>query len=497
MLPAGPPQLPAFPPGTAPRGWARLTRERPRPDRIRTRPWAWRLAVATVCFGAFMGQLDASIVTLTYRSLGNEFHAGPAAVEWVSLSYLLTLVAMLVPAGRFSDARGRKLMYLYGFAVFTAASAACGLAPGLAALVAFRVVQALGAALMQANSVALVTTSAPADRMRSALGMQAAGQAVGLALGPTVGGALVATVGWHWVFLVNVPIGIVSLIAGHFLLPRTRTRQRDGAGKVDGYGVLLLAGASTAGLLGLSVSSGLGLPVWTAAVLFVAALGIGRSFVRRQSTCAHPLVDLGLLRSGGTASGLLGGLCGYLVLFGPLVLVPVVLGRDGESVLFAGLVLTALPLGFALAATLGDRLLPPRWDDRARARIGAAGCVAALLLMALLPFTSAVLPLPLGLLGLALGVFTPANNTLVMRAVPASSAGTGGGMVNMGRGMGTALGVAAVTLTLHLVPGAAGTRTAVAVLAAFALLALATTLTTLRKPTPRKPTLPKPAGAGG
>lgn len=484
--------LSPLPPGPIPRGWDLLTQERPRPDRLRTRPWAWRLAVATVCFGAFMGQLDASIVTLTYQSLGHQFHAGPAAVEWVSLAYLLALVALLVPAGRFSDAHGRKLMYLYGFAVFTAASAACGLAPGLAALVAFRVVQALGAALMQANSVALVTTSAPPGRMRSALGMQAAGQAVGLALGPTVGGALVATIGWRWVFLVNVPVGVFALLAGHFLLPRTRQSSggadgpgnpgrtgrtgnpnRTGGSGVDGYSVLLLAAASTAALLALSVGSGLGLPLWTAAVLFAAAVWSGRVFVRRQSGLAAPLLDLRLLRPGGIAPGLFSGLCGYLVLFGPLVLVPVELGRRGDSALFAGLVLTALPLGFALAATLSERLLPSSWDDRVRSAVGISGCVAALALMAVLPATASVLPLPLGLLGLSLGVFTPANNTLVMRAIPQSAAGTGGGMVNMGRSVGTALGVAAVTLTLHLVPGADGTRAAVLVLLGFALLALA------------------------
>src|SRR5690348_14828191 len=129
---------------------ALLTHERPRPERIRNRAGAWWLAVATVCFGAFMGQLDASIVTLTYGSLRAEFRTSLAAVEWVSLAYLLTLVALLVPVGRLADAHGRKLYYLRGFVVFTAASAACGLAPALPALVAFRVLQAVGAALMQA-----------------------------------------------------------------------------------------------------------------------------------------------------------------------------------------------------------------------------------------------------------------------------------------------------------------------------------------------------------
>ncbi|WP_280696096.1 MFS transporter [Kitasatospora sp. GP82] len=460
---------------------ALLTTERARPDRIREHPRAWRLAVATVCFGAFMGQLDASIVTLTYQPLRTEFHTALAAVQWVSLAYLLTLVALLVPVGRLSDVHGRKLLYLYGFAVFTLASAACGLAPGLGALVAFRVVQAVGAALMQANSVALVTTSAPPGRMRAALGIQAAGQALGLALGPTVGGALVSALGWRWVFGVNVPIGIAALVAGHYLLPRTR--RRHGASRIDIPGVLLLGASTTSALLALSVVSGLGLPVRSALVLAVAAVVSGWAFTRRQSRCPDPLIDLALLRTGRIGPGLLAGLCGYLVLFGPLVLVPVELARHGAPVLITGLVLTALPVGFALAATTADRFLPTGWSDSVRSRTGAIGCLAALVLLALLPPDAGTMPYPLALLGLALGVFVPANNTLVMKAVPASSAGTGGGMVNMTRGLGTAVGVATVTLALHLAPGDAGDLAATTVLAAFAALALATTLPH-RRPAP-------------
>ncbi|WP_445025246.1 MFS transporter [Streptomyces sp. SAS_270] len=243
------------------RRWpAALVQERARPEAIRSWPNAWWLAVGAVCFGAFMGQLDASVVTLTYGSLHAEFHASLAAVEWVSLAYLLTLVALLVPAGRLADAYGRKLLYLYGFAVFTLASAACGLAPSLAALVVFRVVQAAGAALMQANSVALVTTSAPRERMRSALGVQAAAQALGLALGPTVGGALVSTLGWRWVFGVNVPVGLIALVGGHYLLPRTRARTK--VARFDWAGLVLLLVATMSALLGVSAASGLAVPGW-------------------------------------------------------------------------------------------------------------------------------------------------------------------------------------------------------------------------------------------
>src|ERR1700751_3459434 len=123
-----------------------LLREPARPAVIREHPLAPWFAVTAVCFGAFMGQLDASIVTVAFPALQHQFGAGLAAVQWVSLAYLLALTALLVPAGRWSDRAGRKLTYLYGFVVFAGASAACGLAPSLGVLIVLRVVQAAGAA---------------------------------------------------------------------------------------------------------------------------------------------------------------------------------------------------------------------------------------------------------------------------------------------------------------------------------------------------------------
>ena len=165
-------------------------------------------------------------MTLAFPALQRQFGAGLAEVQWVSLAYLLALVALLVPVGRWSDRRGRKLVYLYGFGVFAAASAACGIAPTLPALVALRVLQAAGAAMLQANSVALVSTSMPPAARRAALAVQAAAQALGLAVGPVAGGLLVASAGWRWIFLINVPVGLVAVLAGVYLLPRTRHRAR-------------------------------------------------------------------------------------------------------------------------------------------------------------------------------------------------------------------------------------------------------------------------------
>ncbi|WP_407075461.1 MFS transporter, partial [Streptomyces sp. SID6139] len=296
-----------------------------------------------------------------------------------------------------------------------------------------------------------MTTSAPRERMRSALGVQAAAQALGLALGPTVGGALVSTLGWRWVFWVNVPVGVVALVGGHYLLPRTRARTR--VTRFDWPGLLLLAAATTGALMGVSAASGLPVPGWGVAALFLVAAGAGWAFVRRQRRAAAPLLDLALLRVRAVAYGLVGALSGYLVLFGPLVLVPVVLTARGVSELTAGLVLTALPAGFALAATGCDRVLPRGLSDRGRCLAGAGIFTAALTALLVVPPGIGELVPVLAVTGLGLGMFTPANNALIMGAIPARSSGTGGGLVNMTRGLGTALGVALVTLALQVGDG--------------------------------------------
>ncbi len=442
-----------------------IATERPRPAWIRTWPQAWKLAVATVCFGAFMGQLDASIVTLTYRPVERAFGADPAAVQWVSLSYLIALVALLAPIGRRSDQKGRKLSYLHGFLIFSAGSALCGLAPDLGLLIGARVVQGVGAAFLQANSVALVTSSAPSHRLRSALGIQAAAQALGLALGPTVGGIIVSTLGWRWVFALNVPVGLVAVVAGIFFLPRTTARAEPGPSNVAGS--LLIGGCATAFLLAISSMSGLHVPTWTPVLLIAAALACGWALVGSERTSARPLLRP-LLTIPGIPGGLLAGMCGYVVLFGPLVLVPGVLEARGLSSWQAGLTLTALPAGFAVAATVAGALLPRNWGDRRRAAAGASLSAASLGAALFLPLSPGWVVLALAGVGLGLGVFAPANNASIMRSVPARDSATAGGVINMTRGLGTAVGISLVTLTSHL----AGARLSIGALLAVALLGL-------------------------
>ncbi len=425
-----------------------ILREQARPSVIRKSPRAPWLAVSVVCFGAFMGQLDASIVTITFPAMQHDFGVPVAAVQWVSLVYLLGLVAMLAPAGRLGDAVGRKLIYVYGFGVFSLASAACGLAPSLGVLVVLRLLQATGAAMLQANSVALVTTSAPKTRMRFALGVQAGAQAVGLALGPTLGGLLTATVGWRAVYWVNVPVGVVAVIAGRYLLPRTRQFSRPS--RFDAPGTALLVTWTSALLLALSAASGLSLPAWLTGLLAVIAVAGAAAFVRRELRTLHPLIPVWLLRSRSLALALTGAGCGYLALFGPLVLIPQVLSHGPGSAARTGLLLSALPLGFGLAALLGDLVLPSGWGDRRRGLAGALLAGAAMAAATVIPLTPVTIVPQLALAGLGLGLFVPANNAVIMRSVADSSASLVGGLVSMARGIGTTFGISLMALAWHL-----------------------------------------------
>jgi MFS family permease len=392
--------------------------ERARPDWLRTNPRAWIAAVAAVCIGAFIGQLDSSIVALTYHQVSSDLHAPLNQVQWISLSYLIALAVLLVPVGAISDRIGRKRMYLWGFAVFGLSSLACALAPNLGSLDAMRAVHGVGAAMLQANSVALVITSVPREKMRTALGIQAAGQAIGLAIGPTVGGLIVQAASWRWVLVVNVPLALLGLIVGRYLLPRTRIPAN-------------------------TTPSSLGQGVLTA------------------------------LRVPSMPPRLIAALLGYLLLFGPIVLVPLVLQDHGVSAAKAGLVVAALAVGFALAASAADRVLPAAWSAARRCLLGLVLTAAGLgWMLAVGAHAGALVP---GLLvtGLGIGVFAPANNALIMGSVPSHTSGLAGGMVNMARALGTAGGTAVITTSLALWTGL---RPAVIVLLVLAAVAASTLL---------------------
>ena len=416
-----------------------LFTESPRPARVRRHPLAPWLVVATVSIGAFMGQLDASIVTLALPRIGRAFSVGPGVAVWVSLSYLLALVCALPVSGHLADRFGRKRLYVQGFAVFALASAACGLAPDLPALVLARVVQGAGAALLQANSVALIRETLEPRDLGRGIGIQGAAQALGLALGPAAGGLLLALGDWRLLFLVNVPAGAAGVLAGVLLLPRSVTLLR--GRRFDTVGALLLPLAIAPPLVALTLAHRWGAPASIA--IAAGGLAVGVALVAVERRAGAPLLDLALLRRRPFPSALASGALAQTALFGALVALPFALAARGIGSVAIGLELAALPIALGICAPFAGRL-------GARASAGGLALAGAALMALAFADTTAARLAMLALAGAGLGAFVPANNASVMRAAPAGRAAEIGGVLNMTRAIGTALGVALAGLLYGL-----------------------------------------------
>ena len=426
-----------------------------RPPLARLAAWpAYRwLVVGTVCVGAFLGQLDASIAGLVLPTLEEVFGAPVASVEWVAIAYLLTLAALVVPLGRLADLLGRKTLYTWGFVVFIVGSAACGLAPGLGWLVAFRVLQACGAAMLQANSVAIITAAVPRRALGRAIGVQGAAQAVGLSVGPSVGGLLIDALGWQWVFFIAVPFGLLGTALGWLVLPCTsHAAASEGAReseRFDWLGAALLGPAVALVLLGLTYGNTWG---WASPWLLLVGLAAAACLVTlwwAEGRSASPLVDPALLQVRTFSLGLLAGLLSYAVLFGSLFLLPFYLERIlGQTPAQAGLLLTPVPIALGVMAPVSGALVD-RIGPVPPTVAGMLAASAALLGLATAPAGPLAASLGLlALLGVGLGLFTPPNNSTVMGSAPAHRLGVAGGVLNMTRSLGTSLGVAATGAVL-------------------------------------------------
>jgi EmrB/QacA subfamily drug resistance transporter len=416
-------------------------------ERHRYYPW---FVVGTVSIGAFMGQLDASIVQLLLPTLESEFNANLDVVTWVAVAYVLTQAALLPIFGRLADLLGRKLLYVGGFLLFILGSALCGAAPDLPLLISARVLQAIGAALLAANSVAIVVTAVGPARRGRAIGMQGAAQAIGLSAGPALGGLLLHELGWRWVFWINLPVGLAGAVIGWLVLPRTKLSAEDW--RFDWHGAVLIAPALAFLLTTLNEGHAWG-P--TSPALIGAALLAGSFialFVQAERRAASPLVAPGLFHSPALTTGILAGALAQAMLFGMLFLMAFVFVRGyQESVLVGGLRLSIIPLALGLMAPVSGALYD-RLGPRTLTVSGMATCLAAygLLLVALEPGDRNLLLVMLGLaiFGLGQGVFTAPNNSTIMGAAPENLTGEVGGLLNLMRALGMSIGIAAASALL-------------------------------------------------
>jgi MFS transporter, DHA2 family, methylenomycin A resistance protein len=422
-----------------------------------------------LCLGYFMVILDATIVNVALPGIGASLHGALATLQWVVDGYTLAFAALLLSGGALADRLGARRVLVAGLGLFTVASALCALAPAAPSLVAFRVVQGAGAALVVPASLALIRAAYadPAARAR-AVGAWGGVGGVGAASGPVLGGLLVAAAGWRAVFLVNVPVGLAAVALTLRLAPAPagRPRRLDPAAQV--LAVLALAALTFAVIeAGRAVTA----PVLIAAAVAVAA---ALAFVATERRVAGPMLPLELFRSrvfsGASAVGLLINLGFY----GQLLVVNLGFqGARGWSPLTAGL--ATLPqgalvsLGSVASGRLTARAGRPGPTMLYGLTLGALGLAGLALAPAAAPYPLLVLPLMAAGLGMSLTM--PAATSAAVDAAPDGRAGVAAGVINAARQAGGAIGVALLGSLAGVGEGTALLVAAAAFLAAAAIAA--------------------------
>ena len=413
------------------------------------------LPLAVLLSGTFLVVLDFFIVNVALPSIQRDLAAGDSAVEWLVAGYGLTFGGLLMAAGPLSQRWGRRRTYVAGVIVFVAASAACGVAPDVATLVAARLAQGVGAALLAPRVLALIGDVYDGPRRVRAMSGYATVMGVAAASGQLIGGLLiradVAGLGWRTVFLVNIPVGLAVVVAAGRLLPAGGTRGRV---RVDVTGLALVVASTTAVLLPLLEGRRLGWPAWTWVSLAVGVVLAGW-LVRRTGRLAaaggSPLVDPAAFRSRAVRRGLVGQallFCGMASYF--LVLAVYLQIGHGLGPLASGLVFTVMAVAYMVgtrrAAGLAARF--GRWTVPAAALVFTAGHLLVLAAVDATGLSGSVLWLTPGLAvtGLGMGVCLSSLVATVMAGVEPAYAASVSGVLSTVQQLGNALGVALVGL---------------------------------------------------
>jgi MFS family permease len=450
-------------------------------------PAAARWTLAALSLSMLLSSLGTSIANVGLPAIALAFGASFQQVQWVVLAYLLAITALVVGAGRLGDVVGRRRLLMNGILVFTLASALCGAAPTLPLLIAARALQGLGAAVMLALCMALGSAAGPKQKIGSAMGLLGAMAAAGTALGPSLGGFLIAWLGWPAIFFVNTPFGMLALFLAWRYLPLPVEHRPPGTPRTgfDLWGALLLGASLGAYALAMTAGRGTFGPLNLA--LLVAAMAGAGLFVLAEKRAASPLIRLAMLRDPILGAGLAMSFLVTTVVMATLVVGPFYLAKAlalGPAAV--GLVMSSGPVVAALAGVPAGRLVD-RHGPRGAAIAGLAAMAAGCWLLPMLATRFGVAGYIAALAAITAGyaLFQAANNTAVMTTCDADGRGVVSGMLNLSRNLGLITGAsvmgavfafgAAATDIMAARPEAvaAGMRATFAVATALTALALA------------------------
>lgn len=399
-----------------------------------------RWALAGLALSVLLSSLGISIANVALPNLAQAFGASFQEVQWVVLAYLLAITTLIVSVGRLGDLTGRRRLLLAGILLFTAASGLCGIAPALWLLIAARALQGLGAAIMMALTMAFVGETVPKVRTGSAIGLLGTMSAIGTALGPSLGGILIAGPGWRAIFFVNLPLGTLALLLAYRYLPQDRKSRLTDRPGFDYTGTLLLALTLAAYALAMTIGRG-SFGLFNVVLLSAAAAGVS-FFVLAETRATSPLLRLAMFRNPALSASLATSLLISTVIMATLVVGPFYLSRTlGLDAARVGLVMSVGPLVAALTAVPAGRIAD-RFGAQRMTAIGLVGMAAGACTLSLLP-TSFGVPgyvVPLVVVTSSYALFQTANNTAVMIDIGPDQRGAISGMLNLSRNLGLITG---------------------------------------------------------
>lgn len=445
------------------------------------------LLLAVVGLGSLMSASQVSALNAILPFVARSFGVDLATIQWVVLAYLIVGGGLFLAFGRLGDMIGQRRLILTGFAVFVSGSLLSSLAPNLSWLISTRIVQAVGGGMITSSSAPLITKRLPSTHRGRGLSAQIVMVYCGLALGPVIGGLLADTLGWRWVFLVNVPLGLLAAAITLIAIPKDETTPAKQAFDMAG-GLAFTAGLTSLFLFMGGATGGQWFPGGHVILLAVFLFSTG-AFVVLELRRLEPMLDLRLFKgrffSAATTSALI-NYTGYSTL---AFMVPFYLVDGmGYGATNAGVLITAMPMTMMIFAPFSG-WVSDKFGPRIPASLGMALLSAGIFMVGRLgsaPSAKDIVP-RLVLAGMGLGLFSPANNSAIMGSVPMHRQGVANGVVSTARQLGMMLGVSLSTAVFktrypfYIVLGEAGATTAAAqdaflVAAAIVLVGVLTSL---------------------
>ncbi|MHC8339650.1 MFS transporter [Pseudomonas sp. HLT2-19-2] len=419
-----------------------------------------RWVLTSLSLSMLLSSLGTSIANVGLPTLAQVFNASFQEVQWIVLAYLLAITTLIVSVGRLGDLTGRRRLLLTGIGVFTLASALCGFAPTLWMLIGARALQGLGAAIMMALTMAFVSETVAKAKTGSAMGLLGTMSAIGTAMGPSLGGLLIGGFGWRAIFLITVPLGLLTWVLAHRYLPADRQKPKPDRAGFDPLGTLLLALTLAAYALAMTFGRGSFGPL-NIALLLAAGVGVGL-FVFTEARVTSPLIRLAMFRDPVLSGSLAMSLLVATVMMATLVVGPFYLAHGlGLDAVLVGLVLSVGPFVAALTGVPAGRIAD-RFGARRMTLVGLAAMATGCFTLSVLPETFGIggYLLPMVVITLGYALFQTANNTTVMADVQPDQRGVISGMLNLSRNLGLITGASALGAVFALASAAVDIATA-------------------------------------